>query len=202
MSPLFGFRLQPLPALIQAWEAGGFDPQVYLRGWYWLSYGWFWLTTPDGDVPTTHPALNAAFGLPPDPEPHLDYQVARLWLDLDEILPRVLEPLPPALASVLASGSWAGWKAQVSAWQHARPDEQADWDAWLTATGWENGRVLDMGYLAAPPVLRFWREGETVTMSWDTTNKRVDGHLCWAETQGQQRLSVTAFQADTNLKYS
>ncbi|MVN87667.1 hypothetical protein GO986_12935 [Deinococcus sp. HMF7620] len=198
MTPLFGFRLRPLPELLERWTAGGADPLPYLRGWYWLTDGWYWLRTPAGDVPTNHPEFDYALGQPPGPEPHLDYLVARFWLDLEGLLPRVLEPLPAELAAALASGAWDAWHAPVSAWWHALPDddEQASWELWSAATSWANVRALDMGYLAAPPLLRFWRVGENVNVAWDTREQRVQGHLCWTETWGQQAMSVAAFAAE------
>lgn len=195
--PLFGFRVSPLPDIVRDWRAIDFDVPKYLSGWFWLTYGWYWMATSDGDVPLNHPDFNAAFALPPDLDPHLDYQVARLWMDLEEMLPDILEPLPAELARVVASGAWEAWRAAVQAWCENSPDDEGGsesrWDAWYLAAGWWASRHLDMGYLKAPPVFRFWRVSDAVTLTWDTREKRVDGALCWMEAQGALTLPVGTF---------
>ncbi len=200
MPPLFGFRLRPLPEIVQNWQTADYDVQNYLKGWFWLTDGWHWLATPDGDVPLNNPEFNAAFALPPDLDPHLDYQVARFWMDIEEILPDILEPLPEDFARAVASGAWAAWWASVQAWWAKVPDDdpllELHWDARVQAAGWWDERHLDMGYLVAPPAFRFWRVGDTVTLTWDTREKRVDGALCWVEMQGQTTLSVGEFLAE------
>ncbi|WP_456832338.1 DUF5984 family protein [Deinococcus sp. UYEF24] len=200
MPPLFGFRLRPLIDIVQDWQATGYDVQNHLKGWFWLTYGWYWIATPDGDVPLNHPGFNAALGLSPDLGPHLDYQVARFWMDLEEMLPAVLEPLPEALAHAVASGAWEAWWASVQAWWENIPDDdpllELYWDAKVQTAGWWDARHLDMGYLASPPVFRFWRVGDTVALTWDTRDKRVESALCWVETQGQTTLPVGAFLAE------
>jgi Family of unknown function (DUF5984) len=198
MPPLFGFRLRPLPEIIQSWQTIDFDVPKYLGGWFWLTDGWYWIATPDGDVPLDHPKFNSVSVLPPGYDQHLDYQVARLWMDLEEMLPDILEPLPAELARATASGTWEAWRVQVAAWCNALSDDDArgDWRIWHTAVSWNNQRHLDMGYLVAPPVFQFWRVGDTITLTWDTRDKRVDGALCWVETQGQITLPVREFKAE------
>lgn len=200
MPPLFGFRLRPFPEIIQTWWAVGFDVPTYLSGWFWLTDGWYWITTPGGDVPLNRPESSATSDLPPDPDSHLDYYVSRLWTDLDEMLPAVLEPLPTDVARLVAAGAWTTWRAAVQVWcENISDDDQAlegHWDAWYQAVGWWDARHLDMGYLVAPPVIRFWRVENTVTLTWDTREKRVEGALCWVETQGQTTLPVGEFTAE------
>ena len=200
MLPLFGFRLSPLPDLVRDWQTAGYVVQNYLQGWFWLTYGWYWIATPDGDVPLDHSEFNTSFGHPADEDPHLDHQVARPWTDLEEMLPAILEPLPAELARVVASGAWEAWRAAVQAWWENLPDDdprpEHHWDLWVQAVGWWDARHLDMGYLVAPPVFRFWRLGDTVTLTWDTRDKRVDGALCWVEMQGRLTLPVEEFLAE------
>ncbi len=202
MPPLFGFRLRPLTDIVRDWQTAGYDVQNYLKGWFWLTYGWYWIATPDGDVPLDHPEFNASFGHPAAEDPHLDYQVARLWMDFEEMLPDILEPLPAELARALASGAWETWWSAVQVWWEKLPDDddegesESRWDAWYLAIGWWASRHLDMGYLKAPPVFWFWRAGDTVTLTWDTREKRVDGALCWVQTLGQTTLPVGEFLAE------
>ena len=143
-------------------------------------------------MPLDHPDFNSAVGLPSEYDPHLDYQVARFWIDLEEMLPDILDPLPSALARAMASGAWETWRVQVAAWCNALPDDDARGNRriWHTAVSWDGQRHLDMGYLVAPPIFQLWRMGDTVILTWHTREKRVDGALCWVETQGQITLPV------------
>ena len=68
---------------------------------------------------------------------------------------------------------------QVAAWCNALPDDDArgDWRIWHTAVSQDSQRHLDMGYLVAPPIFRFWRAEDTITLTRDTREKRVNGAL-------------------------
>lgn len=199
MTPLFNFRLRPLPDILRGWEALSFDVPQYLSGWFWLTDGWYWIATPQGDIPTEHPNFQAAFGLEPNPGSHLDYQVARFWQDLLDVARVALEPLPEPFAGWVQSGAWASWWMQIHAWWSELPDDETTEtyeEVFYTATGWWSARRLDMGYLVASPVIRFWRIGDEMTVEWDTREKRVDGVLCWVESHGRLGLSVGQFQRE------
>lgn len=186
--PLLNFRLKPLPELVESWRWDGGNPVRYLTGWFWLSFGWYWISIPEGDVPTCHPDFNAAFSHPPDEDPHLDYQVARFLMDWQEIMPHVLEPLPEPFSHWVENGAWVEWDARMRVLQGQ--EDAPDWASFHEARAWWWHRFLDMGYLVAPPVIHAWRVGDTVTLVWDTRDKRVEGHLCWVETQGQLQMPV------------
>lgn len=190
--PLFNFRLRPLPDLLQGWESLDFEVPQYLSSWFWLTDGWYWVATSQGDIPVGHPDFQAASGLEPGLDLHLDYQVARFWQDLLDVSCDALEPLPEPFAGWVQSGAWAPW------WS-ALPEQEsagADGELPFTAGGWWSARHLDMGYLMAPPVIRFWRVGNELTVEWDTHDKRVEGVLCWVEARGRLRLSVRQFQQE------
>lgn len=188
MPPLFQFCLKPLPDLLKDWEAAQLDIPNYLSGWFWLSYGWYWIQTPDGDLPLNHCDFNKDSALPDDFEPHLDYQVARLLMDLEEIMPAVLEPLPEPFAGWVASGAWQDWRRHIQSFTSG--ENEPAWEVFAEAQLWWSRRHLDMGYLSAPPEIRFWRVGDTISMDWDTRDKRVQGVLCWVESHGRMEISV------------
>lgn len=80
---LFQHRLTPVRDALAMYESSGTDPSAwYLASWYALSEGWYWLTTPAGDLPTTHTRFAQQHQLTGETALHLDYQVARLWMDL------------------------------------------------------------------------------------------------------------------------
>lgn len=53
------------------------------------------------------------------------------------------------------------------------------------AQRWWNARHLDLGYLLAPPDIRFWRVNDQVTLDWETRGCVIDGVPAWVETAGQ-----------------
>ena len=95
-----------MPDIVQNWQTIDFDVPKYLSGWFWLTNGWYWIATPDGDMPLDHPDFNSAVDLPSKYDPHLDYQAARFWIDLEEVPPDILDPLPAASARAMTSGAW------------------------------------------------------------------------------------------------
>jgi hypothetical protein len=97
----------------------------------------------------------------------------------------------------VASGVWAHWLEDVNAWRAADEGKDAAvYDALFTVRRWWWARHLDMGYLSAPPTIRFWRIGDTVTLKWDTCNCEIDGVPCWVESAGRQDLSLEAFEGE------
>lgn len=200
MAPLFQHRLRPLRDIISSWEEGNFEVKNYLTGGYWLSDGRYWLQTDDGAVPLAHSAFVASLRLSGENARYLDYQVARFWMDLVEVVPAALESLPEPFAGWVVSGVWPAWVAEVQTWWQALDDDAAfsdeTCDHLFTARRWWNARHIDMGYLVAPPALRFWRLGDTVTLQWDTRGRLVEGVPCWVETAGQQVMSVSAFEQE------
>ncbi|WP_102128028.1 DUF5984 family protein [Deinococcus planocerae] len=203
MAPLFQHRLRPLRDIVSSWEESNFEVKNYLTGWYWLSDGWYCLQTDDGDVPLAHSAFVASLGLSGENALYLDYQVARFWMDLVEVVPAALESLPEPFAEWVVSGVWPAWVAEVQTWWQALDDEDPassdeTWDDLFAARRWWNARHIDMGYLVAPPGLRFWCLGDTVTLQWDTRDRLVEGRPCWVEKIGQQEMSVSSFEQEIN----
>lgn len=202
MSALFQHRLMPLRDVLAEHEADGTDPfQWYLTGWYSLSWGWYWLSTQSGDVPTVHPQFARQHHLTGESAVHVDYQVARLWMDLQEILPSVLTPLPEPFSRWVEAGVWLPWIQRVNTWwrsldaeeRRAAPETE---DAVWTSQGWWAARHLDMTYLVAPPDIRFWRVDDQVTVDWETHGRVIDGVPAWVESAGQQRYSVEQFESE------
>ncbi|MQY10336.1 hypothetical protein SRB5_04430 [Streptomyces sp. RB5] len=135
------FRLRPLDR-IEPW--GDETPKLH---WFGLSDGWYWLEA------GSHELLRYTG---PDDPPYVDYYVARLWEDLREILPTVLEPVPADLVTFIAD--------DVPPWG----DDEIT-DAVLAAYSWHGEHWLNLGYLSSAPRLRFWRttdDGDTVTLDW------------------------------------
>ncbi|MEV4300255.1 DUF5984 family protein [Microbispora rosea] len=88
--------------------------------------------------------------------PHIDYYVARLWEDVIEMTPAVLEPVPADLLDFVAGDS--------DAWGPVNSDVAS------TAAVWHDEHTLNLGYLLQPPRIRAWRtvgDGlDVVTVTW------------------------------------
>jgi hypothetical protein len=153
----FRFRLRPVT------EISPWGPERRLH-WFGLTDGWYWIDA--GGLELLRYVPRAAPGQAGDgpvaSNPYVDYYVARLWEDVLELLPAVLEPVPGDLAEFMASDpdDWV-----------SRDEAQAE-----AAAEWYGGHLLDMGYVRCPPLIRWWR-------------RTADGHdstvLAWRHRSGE-----------------
>ena len=181
--------------------SGGYDAQHYLSGWFWLTDGWYMFNTPDGPLPISHPDSVEQYHLTEDQWVGIDYQVARLWMDLQDTLSVALEPPPAPLAGWVASRAWLRWIEDTLVWWQGLDDQdrrasQPLSDAPFTTKGWWSVHHLDIGYLVAAPDGCFWHIHDTVTMEWDTRACRLYGVPYRVETAGRQVFSLAAFEQE------
>lgn len=120
----FHFRLRPL-ADVQLWG----DRRLH---WFALTDGWYWIEV-DGHKLFHHPS-NADAG---QPSP-VDYYVVRLWEDIQEVLPSVLEPVPVDLVDHMTSDQDTWYGAGIE-------DAEA-------ALDWYSGHFMYTGFLVASPL--------------------------------------------------
>lgn len=154
----FQFRLRPI-AEISPW-----GPERRLH-WFGLTDGWYWIEIGDLELLRYAPQTVQRWtdeGCSPA-SPYVDYYVVRLWEDLLNLLPEVLEPVPDDLAEFIASDP-CDWT-----W----PDEEqaeARVEAAMKAAEWYSNHVLDMGYLRSSPSIRWWRRTasgrDRMIMAW------------------------------------
>ncbi|GCD93672.1 DUF5984 family protein [Embleya hyalina] len=153
MTVRFRFVLRPVAA-VRPW--GDEAPRL---GWFILTDGWYWIEA--GGHELLRYADSAGAGAFADPDavrepPYVDYHVVRLWEDLVDLMPRIMEPVPPDLADFVPD-------RRLRAEGPAAPGVEA-------AISWAEGHVLDMGHLRAAPDIRFRRAvsggGDTMTITW------------------------------------
>ncbi|OPC85321.1 hypothetical protein B4N89_26380 [Embleya scabrispora] len=128
-------------------------------GWFILTDGWYWIEAGGHELLRyADPARAEAFAGPDavrEP-PYVDYHVVRLWEDLVDLMPRIMEPVPPDLADFVPD-------RRLRVEGSAAPDAEA-------AISWAEGHVLDMGHLRAAPDIRFRRAvsggDDTMTITW------------------------------------
>jgi hypothetical protein len=123
--------------------------------WFRLTDGAYCIETPAGCL-LGRPEIDA----PDLGVPWLDYQVVRLFEDLEEIWPYVREPVP---ADILAR--YFAWRPGESAWLDGADPAQKE--AWSCATGWWwTKRSVDFAYLREPPQLHLWRSQSAAHLEW------------------------------------
>jgi hypothetical protein len=166
----FRFVLTPL-GRVAPW--GHEDRSLH---WFGLTDGWYWIEL------AGHELLRYA----PDTlrqHPYVDYYVARLWEDVVEMTPAVLEPVPADLLD-FAAGDPDAWGPVNS-------------EAASTAAVWHGEHTVDLGYLLRPPRIRAWRtvsdDLDVVTVTWRHDD---DGDIRFtAPSSGQVVISCESFLA-------
>lgn len=142
----FEFALDPI-GTIEPWTDGrGGDPQLH---WFGLTLGQYRVVVDDQELLDAH------------------YQIARLWEDVLERLPRYLEPTPDELVDLVRVDDDG-----LPEWTDGFDDDE---DA---ATAWRAEHHLRSGHLALPAV-RWWRTvddgGDVVWTAW--RHDRSDGSV-------------------------
>ncbi|GIF42595.1 DUF5984 family protein [Actinoplanes xinjiangensis] len=153
----FRFELRALDEV----EPWGDPPSLH---WFGLTDGWYWI---EGGG---HELLRRTRC--DDPRPYVDYQVVRLWEDVNLLTPSVLEPVPDDLVAFVASDEdqWkVNWLSYVGVREEGDDPNAPDHPV-VAAVLWHAERSLDLGYLLNPPYLRFWRtirgDQDEVTVDW------------------------------------
>ena len=185
--PLFPFRLKPL-ADVDAW--GG--PGARSLHWFGLTDGWY------GIHAGTHDLFRTA-DLPDDPEPWIEYPIVRLWEDVLEILPYVLEAVPRAIAERLhPARDWAQFYGRAVSGRKARdPDEAEAAEAILLgATAWVDDRQIDTQYLVGGPQVYVVRVEARARMLWDNRNTPPDEGTRWHSEAGLHELALDDYVAE------
>ncbi|MEU4619620.1 DUF5984 family protein [Actinoplanes sp. NPDC023801] len=165
----FRFELRP-PDEVEPWD--GDPPMLH---WFGLTDGWYWIEVGEYD-------LLRRTGVE-DPRPYIDYQVARLWEDVNLVSPAALEPVPDDLLTFIASDSesWVyNWLQDVAV-RDQGADHNVPEHPSVVAALWHGEHNLDFSYLLNPPRLRLWRSirggNDEVTVDWQ---HKDDGRISFA----------------------
>ncbi|WP_325055016.1 DUF5984 family protein [Kribbella sp.] len=165
----FGFELTPLGE-VGAW--GRERPNLH---WFGLTDGWYWIEVDEVRLLR----FSADYEIP-----YVDYYVARLWEDLLQLLPVVLEEVPADLVGFLRSDHH-GWNEIES--------EAAD-----AAMDWWSGRYMYLGYLREPPTLCCWRTGDQVTIDWQAPSNFAEPRVLQV-TVGVEEFVAAVEEFDRSL---
>jgi hypothetical protein len=200
----FHFQLTPI-AEIKPW---GKKDDLSLH-WFGLSDGRYWIQIGETEVFRYSKAILAAYPpqdlalATPSLDPYLDYYVVRLWEDILEIVPDILDPLPaPLVQRMEPIDQWLQWCQKARSWQ-GYPEEteeteipDARREMYNEALLWWWDRKLYTGAVRFHPGMRFWSDGQFVHCLWDSRDSRdprLDGQLIWEAVYGTEVIPVTTF---------
>jgi hypothetical protein len=140
---------------VQPW--GGEKPTL---DWFALTDGWYWIEVGGHELLRYSDRTLRMWADERGAEaasPYVDYYVVRLWEDVLEILPEIMEPVPGDLISFVAD-DLLDWTSRENA-----PQAEA-------AGLWHASRSMYLGPLQNAPHVRWWRTivdgGDVVTVSW------------------------------------
>lgn len=180
---LFNFHLKPIK------DVSPFgDENRWSLHWYGLTDAWYWLRVGDEELFRYHDAWIEKWKAAGDiwDYPYVDYHVVRLWEDIQDILPSVLEPIPEVIRRRCDPGQLL---VQDEAWF----DQHDDLDTCSAVNKWLSYRQLDAGYLVHPPQIRFWTDATTLQITWDNRDRQEKGIPIWSTQQGQFTMPLTQF---------
>lgn len=183
---LINFTLAPLEKIIP-WG----QPGSYCLHWFGLTFGEYWIQAGEATLFEYSDHARAAGA-----ERYCTYQVVRLYEDLMDMLPYILEPVPDALVPYI-SGDGAGiLRSAHEAWCERAddvPDEDGLFDFADVAVMWVGKRRLDSSYLAPSANIAIWSDEEHVHIEWDNRDRQLGGSPAWSASLGSYRVSQSEF---------
>jgi hypothetical protein len=182
--PLFNFELRPLE-LIQPWGVPH-DPNLH---WFGLTDGDYWIQVGNDILFEYSPLAQAQLGA----KRFCDYQVVRLYEDLIEFSPYVLESVPEGLRRYIALDESTAWNHYWTKWVNTIGSDEESLDTLYDAGSWISSRTLDSAYLRPSTNVIFWSDFESVFIEWDNRDRLVEGGLAWSADFGRFTLSREAF---------
>lgn len=186
VEPLFNYRLRDLHD-VKPWSDSNIGNCL---SWYGLSDGWYWLRCGEDELFRATPEILARWNVPSEPC-YCDYYVARLWEDVLQMLPEILNPVPLDLAKYISGFSGEDeWESKCAVWITS-DDEFEEFGS--DCLDWVNRRRLSTLYLKQGPIIRIWRLGDTVRVLWDNSMCQTDGIRVWTSVAGLYELPVDEF---------
>ncbi|WP_154380893.1 DUF5984 family protein [Pseudoduganella rivuli] len=155
---LINFELTPLQN-VAPWG----EPDNLGLSWFGLTDGQYWISAGEASLFEYSEHARSAGA-----RRYCDYQIARLLEDILDMLPSVMEPVPPALVQYLSGDSGKKWRNKLSSWSIEQFDV-IDEDEYWRLTGYADAlsfnRFLDSAFKRA--------SGNAVTTSWDEVQRAI-----------------------------
>ncbi|WP_109484346.1 DUF5984 family protein [Occallatibacter savannae] len=154
--------------------------------WFGLTLGHYWISTPLGDVLRyTDEQLREW----EDQSPYVDYQVARIFEDIQSVLPSALEPVPVEIAALIEEGGWVDLVGQRLKSIDNTDEQNGLYELFWDATEWYGDRSIDTAYMVGGPNFCFCRLKDDVNFRWRTKAQR------WCLPRGQFTLPAQQFES-------
>ncbi len=186
---LINFTLVPVEK-VHPWGS----PGNFSLSWFGLTDGQFWIRAGESTLfeYTDHAQVAGTTR-------YCDYQVVRLYEDLMEMLPHILEPLPASLFQYISGDTGIAWLESYRLWaeqnaDHLKPDSY--WEIIDASTTWIGKRSLDSAYLSPSANIVIWSDTENVYFEWDNRTKIFKGQPAWTALRGTYKLPRNEFMAE------
>lgn len=131
-----------------------------------------------------------------DADRYCDYYVARIFEDVIEMLPSILEAVPQDLTKYVSGESGREWAKTYESWCEQNLTEGAGdelWDVCDRANLLLCGRFLDCSYLTPSTSIVIWSDDADVHIEWENGDKLIDGELAWSAVSGSFHLPREKF---------
>jgi len=175
----FNFELRKVEE-IMPWGTGA-DRKLH---WFGLTDGLYWISTPLGEVLQYTEGALVRYN---SDCRYVDYQVARIFEDLQEIMPYALEPVPGDIAQIVSDPDWY---AKRAAWFESDESSPELCERWFDTIEWWSQRNLDTLYLKHGPSIQIWRVEDRITIRWDSCEQ---GESVWTLPKGECSVDAQAF---------
>lgn len=149
------------------------------------------------------------------PGRYCEYQVARLHEDLTEMLPYILEPVPPSLVQYISGDSGEAFLKTKHLWSEKNFVSDRDpalreladkyWETLDASTTWLGKRVLDGLYLTPTPYIMVWSDEVNVHFEWDNREAVADwtnNQPAFTALRGTYKLPRDEFKAEVRSFHS
>ncbi|MBO9689156.1 MAG: hypothetical protein J7598_21340 [Mitsuaria chitosanitabida] len=173
---LFDFVLTPLDQ-VTPWNHRG---QLNLH-WFGLTDGQYWMNV-DSSKLFEYSDEVRQLGVPR----YCEYQVARLYEDLLEALPFIMEPVPSDMIPHLSGEGRRRTVDRMTAWSESQPVQDGDayWETIDQAVNWIGHRELSTAHLSPSVDLAMWSDTAFVHVEWDNREKLFQGVPAWSAEKG------------------
>ena len=192
---LINFELTALPDVIP-WG----PPNAPSLSWFGLTDGRYWISV--GEATLFEYSQHARDAGTPR---YCDYQVVRLLEDILDMLPSIMEPVPPTLVKYLSGDTGKAWQRKRSSWaneQFDSLDEDEFWRLAGLADSLSYGRFLDSAYLSASANILMWSDEQNVHIEWDNSEKVFDGKPAWSAMKGHFQMLREDFVSEVRSFHS
>ncbi|SKB94117.1 DUF5984 family protein [Sphingopyxis flava] len=183
---LIDFELTPIEK-VMPWG----QPDNHSLSWFGLTEGRYWMNV-GADVLFEYSERVR----PNDGDRYCDYYVARIFEDLMNMLPSVLEPVPQDLIKYISGKSGREWAKTYEFWSEKNLDDSSGdeiWDTWDNANSLLRDRSMETGYLSPSTSILMWSDEDDVYIEWDNSDKFVDGVPAWSAISGSFHLPREEF---------